>query len=90
MGIFSFFYSLIQLPQRLTIRRDCEMLVKEGNKLYAHVESSRERAKWVLEHFKQNCYENIWRKYPPDVLPIFEEERSRMINKIANIIFNEK
>lgn len=90
MTIFDIIDYLRSLPQRLRIRKECSDLVRRLEQKYAHIEDEHERAKWVLESFKRHCYEDIWRKYPTDCLPLFEEECSRMINKLAKVIFSEK
>lgn len=90
MTISDIFEYLRTFPQRLAIRKDCVALVKKCERKYAHIDDKRERTKWVLESFKRHCYEDIWRKYPADCLPLFEEERSRIINQLVKVIFSEK
>ena len=90
MTIFNIIVYLYTLPTRLSIRKDCKDLVSKITNEYTHINDKRERAKWVLESFKRHCYGDIWRKYPTDCLPLFEEECSRMINKLAKVIFSEK
>ena len=90
MTIMSMIRYFLELPTRLNIRKDCNELVKKLENKYAHIENDRERAKWVLENFKHHCYEDIWRKKYQDSLTLFEEERSRMIHKIARVIFSGK
>ena len=87
--VFRLITWVLALPQRRKIKDSLESLLKETWPKYAHMEDEHERAKCVLESFALGSYGEVYKKCPREHLDFFEQERSRMINKIANIVFNE-